>query len=166
LPERFKVRRADAHALDVRAERFKDVVAPAYEHGALVHGLTPAWYSPERLAVIARAVKNPLAEPGQPRDLENYAAGRRSAAMSTERPRHGELAAAISKHGRAGVRAHDRPRPHKGKNHAQPQRRVRRTPRHPTRGEQTLANAGEGNASDYSSFITGAVWDVNGGQEM
>jgi hypothetical protein len=55
-----------------------------------------AWYSPERLAVIARAVTNPLAEPGQPRDLENYAAGRRSAAMSTERPRHGELAAAIS----------------------------------------------------------------------
>ena len=87
LPQRFEVRCADVHALSceetLRAERFTDVVALACQHGALLHGFTPAWYSRQRLALIARAVTNSVAEPGQPpsaRDVEHYAAAREGGA--------------------------------------------------------------------------------------
>ena len=36
-----------------------DVVALACEHGALVHGFTPVWYSAERRAAIAAVVAGP-----------------------------------------------------------------------------------------------------------
>ncbi len=56
----FEVRCADVHpggcGTALRAERSSDVVALACEHGALVHGLTPVWYSAERLAAIAAVV--------------------------------------------------------------------------------------------------------------
>jgi hypothetical protein len=32
------------------------VLALALEHGALVHGFTPVWYTPDRVAVIGAAV--------------------------------------------------------------------------------------------------------------
>ena len=63
-PHVFEVRCADVHpggcGTALRAPRPGDVVALACEHGALAHGLTPAWYSPERLATIATVVAGPL----------------------------------------------------------------------------------------------------------
>ena len=63
LPQAFEVRCADIHpggcAQALRAPRPDDVVALACEHGKLVHGYTPVWYSAERLAAIAAAVTQP-----------------------------------------------------------------------------------------------------------
>jgi hypothetical protein len=59
VARRFELRCADVHPFGcqaaLRAETLIDMVALACEHGALVHGLTPAWYSPERLQVIEEA---------------------------------------------------------------------------------------------------------------
>jgi hypothetical protein len=48
---------ADVHpqgcAEMLRARRSSDLVEIAREHGSQVHGFTPAWYSPQRLAIIA-----------------------------------------------------------------------------------------------------------------
>ncbi len=56
----FELRCADVHPCrcerTLRAPYAQDVVALACDHGAHVHGFTPVWYSPERLAVIAAAV--------------------------------------------------------------------------------------------------------------
>jgi hypothetical protein len=63
VPQAFELRCADVHRAGCeaafRARRVSDVVALACEHGALVHGYTPAWYSSERLAIIASAVTGP-----------------------------------------------------------------------------------------------------------
>ena len=56
----FQLRCADVHptACDqtLRAQRPDHVVELAREHGALVHGFTPVWYSTQRLAIIAAAI--------------------------------------------------------------------------------------------------------------
>ena len=56
----FEVRCADVHPVGceeaLRARSAHDVVALACEHGGLVHGFTPVWYSSKRLASIAAAV--------------------------------------------------------------------------------------------------------------
>jgi hypothetical protein len=56
----FEVRCADVHSPGcdqaLRARRPDDVVGLAREHGALVHGFTPAWYSKQRLALLAAAI--------------------------------------------------------------------------------------------------------------
>jgi hypothetical protein len=59
-PQVFELRCADAYprgcGATLRAGRPGDVLALALEHGALVHGFTPVWYTPGRVAVIAAAV--------------------------------------------------------------------------------------------------------------
>jgi hypothetical protein len=61
----FELRCADVHPVGceeaLRARSAHDLVALACEHGGLVHGFTPVWYSSERLASIAAAV---TARPG------------------------------------------------------------------------------------------------------
>jgi hypothetical protein len=56
----FEVRCADVHPVEceeaLRAPSAHGLVALACEHGGLVHGFTPVWYSSERLASIAAAV--------------------------------------------------------------------------------------------------------------
>jgi hypothetical protein len=59
----------------LRARRPDDVVVLAREHGALVHGFTPVWYSKQRLATIAAAVGPTVAEPAAD-DAHGAAAGR------------------------------------------------------------------------------------------
>jgi hypothetical protein len=51
----FEVRCADVHSGASRrryARNSPAMLSLACEHGALVHGFTPAWYSPDRLAAI------------------------------------------------------------------------------------------------------------------
>ena len=78
----FELRCADVHPFGceeaLRARSANDLVALACEHGGLVHGFTPAYYSSERLASIAAAVTTALAEPVPPRstrEAANYARG-------------------------------------------------------------------------------------------
>jgi len=56
----FELRCTDVHPCGceeaLRARSAHDLVALACEHGGLVHGFTPVWYSSERLASIAAAV--------------------------------------------------------------------------------------------------------------
>jgi hypothetical protein len=61
----FELRCADVHPVEceeaLRSRSAHDLVALACEHGGLVHGFTPVWYSSERLASIAAAI---TARPG------------------------------------------------------------------------------------------------------
>jgi hypothetical protein len=63
LPFAFRLRCGDVHSpgceQTLGAHRLDDVVALARDHGALRHGLTAIWYTPERLAKIATAVTRP-----------------------------------------------------------------------------------------------------------
>lgn len=56
----FELRCADVHPAGceeaLRARSAHDLVALTCDHGGLVHGFTPAWYSSERLASIAAAI--------------------------------------------------------------------------------------------------------------
>jgi uncharacterized protein DUF1059 len=56
----FELRCSDVHPTGcnrkLRAQRPDDLVELAREHGALVHGFTPVWYSKQRLATIAAAI--------------------------------------------------------------------------------------------------------------
>jgi hypothetical protein len=56
----FALRCADVHPSGceeaLRARHAHDLVALVRDHGAHVHGFTPAWYTPERLTDIAAAV--------------------------------------------------------------------------------------------------------------
>lgn len=58
--QRFELRCADIHQVRcddmLQAASAQSVVALACEHGALAHGFTRVWYSPKRLAVMAKAV--------------------------------------------------------------------------------------------------------------
>jgi len=53
----FELACADVHpqgcAAILHARDSGDLVEIAREHGSRVHGFTPAWYSPQRLAIIA-----------------------------------------------------------------------------------------------------------------
>ena len=57
---RFELCCADVYPLGcnelLHAGRAGELFRIACEHGARVHGFTPAWYSPQRLAVIAAVV--------------------------------------------------------------------------------------------------------------
>ena len=65
----FELRCADVHPAGceeaLRARSAHYLVALARDHGGLVHGFTPVWYSSERLASIAAAITTRLAEPVQ-----------------------------------------------------------------------------------------------------
>jgi hypothetical protein len=56
----FELRCADVHPAGcgeaLRARSAHDLVALTRDHGGLVHGFTPVWYSSERLASIAAAI--------------------------------------------------------------------------------------------------------------
>ncbi|MGZ6575674.1 MAG: hypothetical protein ACXVHJ_32245 [Solirubrobacteraceae bacterium] len=56
----FELRCADIHPFGceeaLRARSAHDLVALARDHGGLVHGFTPVWYSSERIAGIAAAI--------------------------------------------------------------------------------------------------------------
>ena len=56
----FELRCADVHPLGceeaLRARSAHDLVALACDHGGLVHGFTPVWYSSKRLASMAAAI--------------------------------------------------------------------------------------------------------------
>ena len=60
-PRRFELRCADVHLVRCEhaasASRLQDSIASMRAHGATVHGFTPVWYSQERLAAMARAVR-------------------------------------------------------------------------------------------------------------
>jgi hypothetical protein len=60
-PQVFELVCADAHPLAcvevMRSQDRDTLVVLAREHGERAHGLTGAWYSAERLAAIAQAVK-------------------------------------------------------------------------------------------------------------
>ncbi len=62
-PVALQLRCRDVHSpcceQTLRTRQFDDLVALAREHGALRHGLTAIWYTPERLAKIATAVTRP-----------------------------------------------------------------------------------------------------------
>jgi hypothetical protein len=61
LAQEFEVRCADVHSPGceqaLRGPRCEDVVELVCAHGALAHGFTSVWYSPQRLASIAGAVR-------------------------------------------------------------------------------------------------------------
>ncbi len=63
LPLAFQLRCWDVHSpgceKTLRARRFDELVVLARDHGALRHGLTAIWYTPERLAKLATAVTRP-----------------------------------------------------------------------------------------------------------
>jgi predicted small metal-binding protein len=63
LPFAVRLRCTDAHSPscehELQAHHLDELVALAREHGALRHGLTAIWYTPERLAKIAAAVTRP-----------------------------------------------------------------------------------------------------------
>jgi len=60
-PQVFELACADAHPLAcievMRSQDSDTVVVLAREHGERAHGLTGAWYTAERLAAMAQAVK-------------------------------------------------------------------------------------------------------------
>ena len=60
-PRRFQLRCANMHLVRCEhaasASRLQDSIASMRAHGATVHGFTPVWYSQERLAAMARAVR-------------------------------------------------------------------------------------------------------------
>lgn len=57
----LQLRCAHVHPVDCAeswlAASSADLVTAACRHGALAHGFTPVWYSPQRLALIAAAVQ-------------------------------------------------------------------------------------------------------------
>ncbi len=60
LPFAFQLHCRDFHSpgceQTLQARHFEELVALTREHGALRHGLTAIWYTPQRLAKIAMAV--------------------------------------------------------------------------------------------------------------
>jgi hypothetical protein len=60
FPHSFMLRCADAHPVRCGEEWHSSspdqLVATATAHGTSAHGFTPAWYSPQRIAAIMRAV--------------------------------------------------------------------------------------------------------------
>jgi hypothetical protein len=59
LPQRFELRCGDIHPVrcDValRAVTREELAIRMRAHGAIVHGFTPNWYHPARIATIERA---------------------------------------------------------------------------------------------------------------
>jgi len=59
-PQKFEVRCADVHLLrcdlTIRGSSPHELIARLCAHGASVHGFTPTWYCPERVAAMAGAV--------------------------------------------------------------------------------------------------------------
>jgi predicted small metal-binding protein len=59
LTQRFEVRCDDVHPvrcnLAIRASDSNELTDRICAHGAMVHGFTPAWYHPARIATIAQA---------------------------------------------------------------------------------------------------------------
>jgi len=59
LPQAFELRCADVHPVNckvaIRAMSREEVTSRMRAHGAIVHGFTPSWYQPARIATIERA---------------------------------------------------------------------------------------------------------------
>jgi hypothetical protein len=59
LPQRFELRCGDVHPVRcnvaLHAVTREDLTRRMCAHGAIVHGFTPTWYHPGRVATIARA---------------------------------------------------------------------------------------------------------------
>jgi predicted small metal-binding protein len=59
LPQRFELRCDHVHpvrcTLAIRASSSRELTERMCAHGAMVHGFTPNWYGPARLANIAQA---------------------------------------------------------------------------------------------------------------
>ena len=58
LPQRFELRCGDVHPVRcnvaLRALSREELITCVCAHGATVHGFTPTWYHPARIATIAQ----------------------------------------------------------------------------------------------------------------
>ena len=59
LPQRFELRCGEVHpvrcSVAIRATSREEATSRMRAHGAIVHGFTPSWYHPARIATIERA---------------------------------------------------------------------------------------------------------------
>ena len=59
LPPRFELRCGDVHPVrcnvQLRAMSRAELTTRMCAHGAIVHGFTPSWYHPARIATMAQA---------------------------------------------------------------------------------------------------------------